>query len=309
MKISTVFFSILSSLLFSTAFAQTRNAKFAVEEKDTKTSFDRFADRLSISYFGVLTTPPLEDWNSNNAALSPEFSSGDPCKNCDTYSFNIWSQVNFAYNFGAKFKFNIIPRWTTFFDTPSDQGRGSRETILLEDALVSFSGVFFTSEDKKFTWWMRPGIRLPTSKGSRNSFNSSFGVNTQQLEWLHSITYDFSKQLQVGLFAQQRLWVFDDHYNYSRLRFFTSPYVSWTVNDTTKVQVYYENILENIRKWKSINDTEPRFQDYWQNLYVGVAKDITPKLNVFPYISAFVNDVPFSSRSLWMGAWISYSIK
>jgi hypothetical protein len=307
MKYFFLFALSLSLFSFST-FAQVRNAKLAVGDESTNSSsFDKFSERLSIGYFGVLTTPPLEDWNSNHSAISPEFSGS--CKNCDSYSLNIWSQVNFAYNFGAKFRFNIIPRWTTFFDTPSDQGEGDRGFFIPEDALVAFSGVFFASADKKFTWWMRPGLRLATSRGSRNYQNATWGSITHQLEWLHSITYDFTKQFQVGLFAQQRVWIYDERYNLSRMRYFTSPFVSYALNDTTKIQAYYENMLQNSGRWESINGKKPVYKDVWQNAYVGVAKDLTPKLNVFPYLSAYVNDVPFSSRSFWAGMWISYTLK
>lgn len=310
---NTLFLS-LASLLLTVSLsvsAQTNNAKLAIApETNNKTSFEKFSERLSISYFGVLTSPPLENWDSNNAAVSPEFSAGnDPCKNCDTYSMNLWSQVNVAYNFGAKFKFNIIPRWTTFLDTPSDQSQGDRGFIIPEDALVSFSGVFVSSPDKKFTWWMRPGVRLATSRGARNYNNGTWGTLTQQLEWLHSFTYDFTKEFQIGLLAQQRVWVYDDRYNLSRIRHFTSPFVSYALNDTTKVQLYYENMIENNRRWESLNNKEPVYKDVWQNAYIGVAKDITPSLNVFPFISAFVNDIPFSGRSAWVGLWVSYTIK
>jgi hypothetical protein len=30
-------------------------------------------------------------------------------------------------------------------------------------------------------------------------------------------------------------------------------------------------------------------------------------LNIYTYLGAFVNDVPFSTRSLWLGAWVSYA--
>lgn len=303
----SLFLILFITLFTNSAFSQVTNAKLAISAENNKTSFDKFSERLSINYFGVLTSPPLEDWDTNNAAISPEFSGN--CKNCDSYSLNLWSQVNFAYNFGAKFKFNLIPRWTTFFDTPSDQGQGERGFFMPEDALVAFSGVFLSSTDKKFNWWMRPGVRLTTSRFSRTYESGTWGTMTHQLEWLHSFTYDFTPQFQIGLLAQQRMWVYDDRYNTSRMRYFTSPFVSFTINDTTKIQAYYENMIENNRRWKSINNKEPTYRNVWQNAYVGVSKDITPKLNFFPWVSAFVNDVPFSGRSFWAGAWISYSIK
>lgn len=274
-----------------------------------KSSFDKFYERLSIGYYGAITSPTLEKWNSNNAAVSPEFSGGDPCRNCDTYSFNIWSQVNFGYNFGGKMKFNIIPRWTTFFDTPSNQDPGERGNILLEDALVGFSGVIFTSSNKKFNWWMRPGIRLPTSHATRHYNNGDFGRLTYNLEVTNSFTYDFTPKFQLGLSFQDRYWIFENRYNASRNRLYIAPNFTYALNDTTKIIGYYENMLENNKRWKSINGKNPSYRNMWQNAYVGIGKDITPKLNVYPYISAFVNDVPFSMRSLWTGIWISYTIK
>ena len=65
---------------------------------------------------------------------------------------------------------------------------------------------------------------------------------------------------------------------------------------------------ENGKRWKSINGKTPVFKDTWQNTMVGVAKDITPKLNIFPYVGTFVNR-PLSDKSFWVGAWISYQIK
>jgi hypothetical protein len=275
----------------------------------SKSAFDKFYDRLSIGYFGSLTTPTFEKWDSNNAAISPEFSGGDPCRNCDTYSLNIWSQVNFGYNYGGTMKFNVIPRFTTFLDSPSNQDPGERGMVILEDALVGFSGVVFSSTDKKFNWWMRPGVRLPTSHATRHYDHADFGKLTYGLEWLNVLSYDFNPAWQVAFTFQDRYWIFENRYNASRNRLYTSPYITYTVNDTTKFQLYYENMLENNKRWESINGKKPVYYNVWQNAYIGVAKDVTPKLNLFPYISAFVNDVPFSMRSFWGGLWITYSIK
>jgi hypothetical protein len=271
-----------------------------------KSSFDKFYERLSIGYFGAVTSPNLETWDSRRGAISPEFSGKT---NNDSYPMNIWSQVNFGYNFGGKFKFNVIPRFTTFFDKAPDQGPGERGMVILEDALVGFSGVLYSSDDKKFNWWFRPGIRLPTSYNTRATNDASFGRLTYNIELLSVFSYDFNSKWQLALTSQDRYWIFENRYNASRNRFITIPYVTYTLNDTTKIQVYYEHFLENNKRLKSINGKNPSYRNVWQNAYIGIAKDITPKLNVFPYISAFVNDVPFSTQSVWLGLWVSYQIK
>ena len=314
MKSSFLLFVILGTLITTQVIGQTKTVTTttpadAAAVEAQKSSFDKFYERLGISYFGAVTSPTLEDWDSTHAALSPEFSSGDPCRNCDTYSINVWSQVNFSYNFGAKMKFNVIPRWTTFFDHPKDQGAGYRGTFLLEDALVGFSGVVYSSTDKKFNLWIRPGVRLPTSKFTRNYDHPEFGRLNYNFEMLGSATYDFNPKWQAGLSYQDRTWIFENRLNDSRRRMYINPNATYKINDTTKIMVNYETMLENNKRRESINGKKPSYRNVWQNAYIGVAKDITPKLNVYPYISAFVNDVPFSMKSAWLGMWVSYSIK
>lgn len=271
-----------------------------------KSSFDKFYERLSIGYFGVLTTPNFETWDSRYAAVSPEYSGGT---NDDTYAMNLWNQVNFGYNFGAKMKFNVIPRFTIFMDEAPAQDPGERGTVLLEDAMVAFSGVIVSSDDKKFNWFIRPGVRLPTSHASRHYNNAEFGRLTYNFEVSNTFTYDFNTKWQLGLTFQDRYWIFENRYNASRNRLYTAPFFAYTLNDTTKIQGYYENMLENNKRWESINGKKPLYKDVWQNAYVGIAKDITSKLNIYPYISAFVNDIPFSMQSFWGGMWVSYQIK
>lgn len=286
-----------------------------------KTAFERFYDRLSISYFGQATSPNLKKWSSKNAALSPQL--GDErlnaqdtrrCpKNCDSYAANLWSQVNFAYDFGWKMKFNFIPRWTTYLGHPRDMQRAigeDRAIIGLEDFLFGFSGVIYTSENKKFNWWTRPGVRLPTSHFSRHYNNGAFGDLTSNVEIAHSVTYDFNAQWQIGFNAQQRMWVFEDRYNPSRFRFYTAPYISYAFTDHTKVQWYYQNMIENNKRWHTIGDRKKvAFRDIYQDTFVGVAHDFTDRLNIMPYVGMFVDDIPLSMESAYVGAWISYRIK
>lgn len=279
-----------------------------------KSPFDKFYDRLSISYFGVFTSPTLEDWNSSNAALSPALGdTGKRChRNCDTYAMNVWNQVNFAYDFGWLMKFVVIPRWTVYLNNPRDMSRSigeDRAMVGLEDFLVGFAGTIITSEDKKFNWFVRPAMRLPTSHFSRHYRNGDFGSITHQLEISHYVTYDVSPQLQLGLQMQQRLWVYDYRYNPSRLRFYTSPYISYALSDHTRLQAYYQSMIENNKRWESVNGKKPVFKDIYQDIMLGVSQDITDRFNIMPYLGVFVDDVPLSTRSAYIGSWISYKIK
>jgi len=307
------FLLMLFLSLFTTQILAQPTAVTEVD-RNKQTSFKKFYDRLKIGYFGVPTSPTFHDMKKgqwNNAATSPETGAATKGKKYshDTWPTNLWNQVSFNYNFGAKLNFVINPRFMIPIVTARDmQAPEDRSLIQLQDFLVGFQGVIFASEDKKFNLWIRPGVRLPTSHATRNSENGGFGKTTHELELAYNPTYDFTKTFQIGIFGQLRNWVYNDRYNYSRMRFYTAPYFAVTLNDTTKFQVYYENMWENGKRWKSINGKTPIFKDTWQNTMVGVAKDITPKLNIFPYVGTFVNR-PLSDKSFWVGAWISYQIK
>ena len=83
----------------------------------------------------------------------------------------------------------------------------------------------------------------------------------------------------------------------------------YSINDTTRIQAYYQNIIENDRRWESINGKKPVFKDYYQDIILGVNKDVTKKLNIYPFLGMFIDDVPLSDKSFYVGAWISYQIK
>ena len=56
-------------------------------------------------------------------------------------------------------------------------------------------------------------------------------------------------------------------------------------------------------------DREPVFKDLMQDVFIGYSRDLTPRLNVMPFVSCFINDEPVTDKSFWLGAWISYQIK
>ena len=280
-----------------------------------KTSFEKFSDRLRISYWAAFTSPHADDivkGQYRNAAISPAYGNAKTGeqKNHDTWPMNLWNQISFNYNFGAKMNFVVNPRFMIPLASGKDmKAPEDRSLIMLDDMLVGFQGVVLSTDDKKFNLWIRPGVRLPMSQASRNSRNGGFGRTTQQNEIAYLPTYDFNKTWQVGLFGQVRQWVFSDRMNYSRLRFYTAPYFQYTFNDTSRLQVYYEHMWENNKRWESVNGKKPVFKDVWQNVMIGVNHDVTKKFNIFPYLGVFVDDGPITDKSAWLGAWISYQIK
>src|SRR5690606_31624091 len=142
--------------------------------------------------------------------LSPEFSGGT---NQDSYSMNIWNQINFGYNYGGKLKFHVIPRWTMFLnavpsskDGDADNGPGNRGMFVMEDWLIAFSGVVASSEDKKWNLWIRPGLRLPTSRPSNNDIHGTYGQVSHQPEFFYILSYNPNNTWEFALQHQMRFW-------------------------------------------------------------------------------------------------------
>ncbi len=309
----------LLSIFSQAVYAQgvTYGIKEANQDK-SKSTFDKFYDRLKISYFGVFTSSNLESWDQSRASISPEWgiSNSGNDKNSDTWPVNLWNQIAFRYNFGWKMDFVVAPRWVTMLGSTKRMAEPEDNSfIMLDDALVGLQGTVLSSANGKFNWWMRPATRLPTSRVNRTNGNRTFGTITRQMEVMNVLSYDFTTDFQLGLYAQARMWVYEQRYNETRLRYYLSPYVTYKLNDKTSLQAYYEVTWENDRRHPSLESSAagkpqpPAYKDYWQNVMIAVGRDITPKLNVMPYIATYVNDVPLSMRSAWFGAWISYSIK
>ena len=290
-------------------------AKPVAKVEANKTSFQKFADRLKIGYFGVLTTPHLQDLKHSrykNAATSPEFGNAvkGRQKNHDTWPTNFWNQISFNYNFGAKMNFVVNPRFMIPMASAPDMKKPEdRSFIMLDDVLVGFQGVVYSSADKKFNLWIRPGLRLPTSHASRNTGNGGTGRTTHQPELTFSPTYDFNKTWQLGMFGQFRHWVIEDQYGIDRFRIISNPYIQYTLNDVSRLQFYWEHIFETDTRGEPEADRKIHFTERWQNVSLIYSRDITPKLNFSPLAAVFVNDKPITDKSVWFGAWISYQIK
>lgn len=266
------------------------------------------AGTIKVGYFGIFTSPNLENWNSANGAASPETGNASTkCnKNCDTYAMNLWNQISLTYPISKKVSLVVAPRFFMMLAHPRDNQGSSvnRSMFQLDDALV---GLPITIKTGRFKWFMRPAVRLPTSYVSRHSDNAGFGKITYQFELNNSFQFDLNPKYSLSFFMQNRHWVYENKYNFSRHRLYVSPGFTYNIDDQLRFQAYYELIYENNKRHRSINGKGTLFQDYNQDVLLGLSKDLTPALNVFPYLGAFVNDVPFSTRSLWIGAWVNYS--
>jgi hypothetical protein len=305
------YYLILLMLMINNVWAQMSMRPSPKDMKPQKNlSFDKFYERLKVGYFGVFSSPNFREMkkgNWNNAAASPDGTGGT---NNDTWPTNMWHQISFNYNFGSKMNFVFNPRFMTPLGSPVDMKKPEdRSFMMLDDFLFGFQGVVVNSEDKAFNLWLRPAMRIPTSHASRNGGNGGSGTLSNQIELAYNATYDFNKTWQLGLFGQIRTWIIEDQIGTDRFRFYTAPFIQYTINDTSRVLTYFETITETDRRGKPINDRKPVFKDLLQDLFVGYSKDITSKFNIMPYAGVYVNDTPVTDKSFFIAAWISYQIK
>lgn len=324
--------TLLCALASSSVFAQTQRKKkvpaptspratqksvMPVAPKKTveKTHFDRFYDRLSISYFGVYMSPPLGYMHADYAAISPEFESKfTGCKNnCDTYSQNIFNQITFSYNFGGGKRFIIVPRWTIYLGNPRENGvpgksEGS-QLVDIEDTLVGWSLNLWNSEDKKWSWNLRPAVRLPTSRYSRSAEGGGAGDLTHQPDITTSVSYTMSPDWSFAYSLQNRFYVYEDRYNEYRHRVANSLSGNQRLTDTTALSYNVEYWFQNNRRRESLNGQQTSYKRMWFNTFLGYSWDVTSKLNVTPIVGAYPNDPNFGLRSAYVSAWFAYSIK
>jgi hypothetical protein len=279
-----------------------------------KSAFNRFSDRLMISYFSAYQGSALGQMDQH-----PIDEHGKKDTTSGQYIFN---QISFNYNFGWKMNFVLNPRFSVNLGNTSSLPDSNNGIVVIEDALMGFQGVIFSSDDKKFNFWMRAGARLPTSKASRA------GNITAQPDFYMNPTYDFSKKWQFSSYAQIRHWIYDNKVTAYRYRFYVAPYIQYTINDHTRLLAFYEIYLENRKHLQSQNQQAPLFQNYWQNIMLAVSQDLTKDgwVNFMPFIGFFVDTRSDHSKastsnppsrnittapldSAWLGFWFSWRFK
>ncbi|MGE3609882.1 MAG: hypothetical protein AB7I27_09885 [Bacteriovoracaceae bacterium] len=280
---------LCTSVLAQSGSVATAGAKSATPSS----SFDKFYDRLKIGYFAMATGSTLDHWDNSSISEQGVKDYTSPP--------NVFNQVSFNYNFGWKMNFVLNPRWTN--NLTAGNGVGNKTFAVMEDWLTGLQGVIHTSEDKKYNLWVRAGARLPTSRGSR-------AANiTWQPEVMLIPSYDFNTTWQLGGYIQARYWVYEQKYTDDRYRLYLSPYLMYTINDTTKVQVFYQ--MQNDKKLGT-----KTVRKYYEDVMFAISKDITPKLNFMPFVGYYLHNqwkeqtaIKYPFNESYFGFWLSYQIK
>ena len=255
-------------------------SKTDVVEVPEKDHFQKFYDRLAINYFSAFQSSSFGQFDT-----SPVDEGGRKDTSSGQYLFN---QISFNYNFGWKMNFVMNPRFSVNFSDTKNLPDSNNGAVVIEDALMGFQGVILSSDDKKFNFWLRAGLRLPTSRASRAPKSGGQYITTQP-EFFGNTTYDFNKTWQLAAYIQLRQWIYDNKISAYRYRAYFAPYIQYSLNDTTRLMAFYEVYLENRQNLESQNGKKPLFQDYWQNIMLGVSHDFTPTVNFMPFIGYFID--------------------
>jgi hypothetical protein len=275
-----------------------------------KTHFDRFYERMNISYFGQLTTSKVGHYNGSYAAINQTLNtpSAGCTRNCDDIPPNIWSQLRFDYNFGGGKKFMIGPRWTTVL-APGGARNYRSQSFVLEDAIIAFQFPLFTSADGKFTWIFRPQLRMPMHMYSRGSDTHGFGEQIYQPDIANGFFYNFNADWSLMWFISNRIWIYEDRFDVSRHRISHWIQLNQKISDKGALTYGCNWQNENTRHNKSINGQAVSYKNTYQDFYFGYYHDITKKFNLQPLVGTYMNDHNYSLDSFYAGAYIGYTFK
>jgi len=281
---------------------------------------------LQIRYFAEVIGPNLGNtkglWDypdniTDNGNYDPD-NAGQ-----DTDPVNSWNQISFRWKVSDKYHAFINPRFTVQHgstnrirranETAAAAGRKTSDDGMFrnEDWLVGMQGVAWANAETGWSFFIRPGYRLPTSRATRNS--GWMG----QLEWFHSIDWA-GKDWGFGMWHQIRLYVPSYHdplrgdFNLNsasnqneRHRQYIALYSTYKLTDTVKAEVYYENqVGHNFAKGDKSYFSYKRTRQQ-QTANFGVSFPVNPSLSLYPFVRAYqlgTFDVDTMGYGLWIMA-------
>ncbi|MBY0518069.1 MAG: hypothetical protein K2P81_14265 [Bacteriovoracaceae bacterium] len=246
--------------------------------------------RLQIRYFSELLGPNFKKWDDNQVDTDAKgnFSrSSSPT--------NMFNQVSFRWLVAENTRVAIEPRFTTQFGDRNELDKNDdKQVVVQEDHRIRIYKNYWNSENKIWSTTLSFGNRFPTSRASKD------GNIIAQPEILHITSAQVTPSLNFSLWNQARYYWFEQKVDRERYRFYTSPSMTYTFNDTYSAYVQYEfeiqhNQPEGKRKY---NYTVESLQD----LYLGLNINLTQSFTVMPFIRTPTMK-KFSDQTLHVGAW------
>lgn len=250
-------------------------------------------EKLRINYFSEFLGPGFESETGNIPDVD---SKGNAVEN--TEPAQLWNQISIGWNVTEQWRLIFNPRFTLQVgqrdDLPSDDG-----VLRTEDFLVGFQGTLWSNGP--WSVWIRPGYRLPTSRFTRDANWNG------EVEWLHIIDRAPGTDTKwgVGVWTQARFYVPTEDSTNERWRLYNAPYVTYTINDKWRAEVFYENTIQHneLRGKRDYNYA----RNSMQSAMTGVTYNINPSLSVFPFIRYYTVR-KFSADTMGLGAWISAAL-
>lgn len=282
---------------------KTKKTVMPVAEKkvEDKSHFDKFNDRLRIIYFSIYSTAPLTNWHADFTPVN-SFKEGTKAGcgyNCDDYASNIFNLLILVYNYSPNASFVIQPRWSIFTGQSSDNS-----LLQLEDWVVSWGYRHKFSDEWSID--LRPGVRLPFSRGSRNSDVAGIGDLTLQPDFLVLLNYNPNKDWSFQYILQNRFWVYEDRFNETRHRIAQTLNTNYQLTDKLQFQHYIDYWVENSNRRESLNGKSVSYKQNFFNTYAGVSYMVTPKFGVTPLIGFYPDDPNLSWHSANAQVWFLY---
>ena len=249
--------------------------------------------KLRINYFSELLGPGFDSKDGNIPEVNKN---GTAIANSEPTQ--LWNQVSFGWHVTEQWRVIFNPRFTTQLGNRDDLG--SNDAIFRTEVfLTGVQGTIWSNGP--WSVWIRPGFRLPTSRATRDANWNG------QLEWLHILDRAPGEDTKwgFGMWTMARSYVRTNDSTDERWRLYNAPYVTYTITDKWRAEVFYENEIQHNEA------TGKRAYNYsrqtLQSGMTGVTYKFNPSLSVFPFIRYYTVR-KFDLSTMGLGAWISAAI-
>jgi hypothetical protein len=277
------------------------NTSVANEESST---MKILKEKLQIRYFGEFLGPSVTKWEDNQIDVDGHGGAGKGKAERQSTPINLFNQFSFRWKVGEKTRAFWDARFTTQFGDRNELGRNDdRQVIVQEDQRVGLNYGYYASADKVWSASFLPRVRLPTSQASQDA------NIILQPDLLHVTSFQATPALNFSLFNAIRYYWFEQKVDSERYRIYTSPSVTYVINDTFELFVSYEHELQHREPEgkRNLLYTKESLQD----IYAMVNININPSLTFSPLIRfAQVQRWGWEDmrETMQVGAWISGAI-
>ena len=261
-------------------------------------------EKLQIRYFAEFLGPNVEKWDDNQVDVDGYGGDGKGRYSRSSDPINLFNQFSFRWKVGDATRAFYDARFTTQFGDRNGISDGSdKQVIVQEDQRIGLNYGYFVSADKVWSANFLPRVRLPTSEASQDA------NIVLQPDILHVLSFQATPSLNLSLYTSLRYYWFEQKVDSERYRIYTSPSMTYILNDTFEIYIQYEHELqhraaEGAQKYTYMKES-------LQDIYAGMNINLTPSLTVMPFIR-------FAQLQRWgwedqretmqLGAWIMGNI-